>query len=46
MKTVNDLVQNGWELVDCKRDQLTTNAFIEGLRDAIAPGRFQSPTMV
>jgi transposase-like protein/IS1 family transposase len=24
-----------------KRDQLTTNAFIEGLRDAIAPGRFQ-----
>jgi transposase-like protein/IS1 family transposase len=24
-----------------KRDQITTNAFIEGLRDAIAPGRFQ-----
>jgi IS1 family transposase len=24
-----------------KRDQQTTNAFIEGLRDAIAPGRFQ-----
>ena len=24
-----------------KRDQLTTNAFIEGLRDAIAPSRFQ-----
>jgi transposase-like protein/IS1 family transposase len=24
-----------------KRDQLTTNSFIEGLRDAIAPGRFQ-----
>ena len=24
-----------------KRDQTTTNVFIEGLRDAIAPGRFQ-----
>lgn len=24
-----------------KRDQITTNIFIEGLRDAIAPGRFQ-----
>lgn len=24
-----------------KRDQLTTNSFIEGVRDAIAPGRFQ-----
>jgi transposase-like protein/IS1 family transposase len=24
-----------------KRDRLTTNAFIEGLRDAVAPGRFQ-----
>jgi IS1 family transposase len=24
-----------------KRDRLTTNAFIEGLRDAAAPGRFQ-----
>jgi hypothetical protein len=24
-----------------KRDQITTNAFIRGLRDAIAPGRFQ-----
>ena len=24
-----------------KRDQRTTNAFIEGVRDAIAPGRFQ-----
>jgi hypothetical protein len=28
-----------------KRDQLTTNSFIEGLRDAIAPGRsFQITT--
>lgn len=24
-----------------KRNQMTTNAFIEGVRDAIAPGRFQ-----
>ena len=24
-----------------KRDQITTNSFIEGLRDAVAPGRFQ-----
>ena len=24
-----------------KRDQLTTNSFIEGVRDAVAPGRFQ-----
>jgi len=27
-----------------KRDQITTNAFVEGLRDAIAPGRFQMTT--
>jgi IS1 family transposase len=27
-----------------KRDQLTTNVFLEGVRDAIAPGRFQMTT--
>ena len=27
-----------------KRDQRTTNAFVEGVRDAIAPGRFQMTT--
>jgi transposase-like protein len=27
-----------------KRDQQTTNAFIEGLRDTVAPGRFQITT--
>jgi len=27
-----------------KRDQRTTNAFVEGVRDAIAPGRFETTT--